>query len=1162
MSAAADQASAAAASLQLLLREDPLLVDHGMTELNPVHPDESSIPYAAALLEQQQQQQQDPTSLLSGADTTKTAQERADGALQDVERKLALVESLAVKLSRTSPEAVAGHLLRLHGYQVVVVDNNNNNNKDNHKTNHAETTLGSAKSEEGTATEESTTTTTTMTTTTTSATLSAIRERADRLERQSQVLETVAKRVEGSLQRGLDRMNVACLKLQRVLALSTTLKMILRAQFENAKLQNYDLDGDGGCDWRDLTKAAASVAILEDLLRKPELSLSSKSSSKIALVEQLRPEATRAAASVRRATQVLLEKYYQDPTAVQQLGATLQVYYSLGELPQAVWNAVDFAHGKAETACRQLWNPATLLTLAEHAASSSSDARSVAKRLVQLRLEAAEVWSQGIAEATTSVRNLQRVLRSKTDPESRQVFLDVVAQAPIPREYQPSSSTTTAAQQQLQQQQLVLSSQKQQQQQAFRDFSLFHLFWQRFCRTLAGIIKDVLHQVEKKHHHHKLERADVAALYPPVRRVAKQLVGQLQESLPLVGTSTSSSSSYYEEASGAGAAATTGILGGSRALDMAFYIQWSTTTATNNNKIATSTNGTTSSSSSSSMFGQSSSLWLENPQEAAQYSADAWTQTRDLSSSVSVIPGSRGGPGSRPGGGSGSAANAAALTSAIFQSKEWKALCSNRHDGGFGLYPLQQAFVEACTDRLCQPLQYMFPDHLAVDGDGVPIVTTGGGGLSLLPSKFDVQRFDENIRQELSLADPKEGGGEFTAVTMIAECVVDMIQQFCSRARNALSGAGDEHYLQQKNGEDPTNWTMTEALQHDRKVAAIMYTLHTYLESGPEKAFIAPYRPATSPQHEEAAALCLTALQPALNYIDDMVKSVILDPLCRASNRRLADMIAKIHLGVYMEGRSGSEGGADDEEEMYTSFVQNELAPVYEAIANQILTKFPPPYASILAANLASFSIHAFLSNAALIRPLGESARLHLTQDLADLELALEQLVLLRGGGGSGNKSTTPVHLSQIDHGRPYAELRAVRHMLFWNGFESKNKSGSELAKGLLREAWIRDLRPSTIIHYLFSYAPSLLSSPHHAKRIKAEDYVFSQLVHLDGSVDDGEEDAWFQASSCCDSYAQRASSAVQRQQQQQQQLPLDGDARVAEVLVNLGPELLRRRRH
>jgi conserved oligomeric Golgi complex subunit 5 len=423
----------------------------------------------------------------------------------------------------------------------------------------------------------------------------------------------------------------------------------------------------------------------------------------------------------------------------------------------------------------------------------------------------------------------------------------------------------------------------------------------------------------------------------------------------------------------------------------------------------------------------------------------------------------------------------------------------------------------------------MFPENIAMDDAGIPI----SSGLSLLPSKYDVQRFDENIRQELSLADPREGGGDLTAVTMICACVTDMMAQFCARAKNAVSGIlNEDSYLNE-------DWSLTESLQHDRKVAAIMFTMATYLRNAPDKTFIAPYRPATLPQHEEAAEMCRVALTPALDCIEEMVQSVILRPLCRALNRRVATTMAKMHLGVYM--KSGSGGNMEDDS---PAFVQKYLAPVYDEIAQKILPKFPPAYASSIASSVAAFSIYTFVSNASLVRPLAESARLHITQDLADLELSLEQLVM-KGGGGS-------MVLSQIDKGKPYAELRAVRQMLFWSGLESPNRAPVELAKSLLREVWIKDVRPSTVIHYLFSFAPSLLSSPHHSKRIKAEDYVMS-LVPVDSSAQDGEDNAWMVTMSCCDMYQQRASSSMASLG--------DGDARIAQILLALGPELLRRRR-
>lgn len=345
-----------------------------------------------------------------------------------------------------------------------------------------------------------------------------------------------------------------------------------------------------------------------------------------------------------------------------------------------------------------------------------------------------------------------------------------------------------------------------------------------------------------------------------------------------------------------------------------------------------------------------------------------------------------------------------------------------------------------------------------------------------------------------------------------------MISQFCNRATNALSGAKDLN----------DDYTMTDSLQHDRKIAAIMYTLKTSLMESGQKTFITPYKPNVTKQQEDAVDMCQSALKPAFDEIDTTVAENILQKLWLAANERLRGVFAKIHLGVY----SSEDGG---------SFVQNYLSPVYETVASKILTKFPPPYSRVLAEKISSFSIYAFVSNAALVRPLGESGKLGLTQDLADLELSLEQLVM-KGGGKT--------HLSSVSDGNPYAELRAVRQLLFWNGLDSESKASQELAKYLLRESWVRDVRPSTLIHFLLSYGPSLLSSPHHVKRVKAEAYA-ETLVTLDGDVDHGEEDAWMVVMSCCDSYQQRASSSQSQ----------DGDSRVAQLLLTLGPELLRRRK-
>jgi hypothetical protein len=1009
-------AAAATQSLQILLRDDHLLTQHELHITK--NSQEAAFAYAAALLQQ---------------DSSGKIQQRATDALHEVERKLALVQSLAERVSRTSPEAVAGPLLRLHGYslQPEVVGENKvevTSGADDQTTEATDDMDGSLLS--------------TTSTRSTSTTLVATRDRCNRLQRQSEVLEGVAKRVETTLMRGLKKMQAATSRLDRVLALSSTLKMILRLQFEANKLEGYDLD-----DLRDLTRAAASVAIVEDLLQKlhqPEP----------VVVQQMRPLAQSTAAKVRHAAATLLEQH-QAQTGVVQLGATLQVYYHLGELPQAAWSAVRFGLETARESSNVFWSPIAISTLVEEAttqAKATSKTESALQRNLQRilrerRREASTEWVAGVAQASLRVWNLHRVLCRKSDPVSRQVFRTVVALAEIPEELLSSPASLNKKE---------------------ADFSVFTIFWEKFCQDLGDRISSLLVQ-------EKLS-GNVSALYPAVRSAVLGMLGRLYDTMQAGSSSNLSLEDFISSGS-------SGILGGSSGLDDAFWTPGS------------STNGPSSVNDDNHVLGVAS--------------ADTWTRADVVTEDVNEV---------------GFLATSTGTTtsfSAIFSSSEWKSMQST------GLQPLQAAFLESCRHRLCTPVQFMFPEGLAVDEDGVAVQV-----LPTLPSRYDMQKLDHNIRSELSLADPREGGGDLSMTTMIAEVVVDMVERFCARAKTAVTDAGEEGYLTEDGSPSPS-------LVHDLKVANIMNTLAISLKTAPENTFVVPYRPATSAQHEEAAALCQQALQPAMMEIEKVVKNLILTPLCRALNRRIAVAIGKMHQGTYLES-SLEDGGAGP------SFVQKHLAEIYDGIANGFLSKLPPDYATILASTVSTFSIYTFVSNASLIRPLGETARLHITQDLADFELALEQLVLK---GGSSHT------LSQVENGKPYGELRAVRQMFYWTGLNNDSLSASSISKSILREVWIKDVRPSTVFHFLFSFGPSLLSSPHHMKRLRPQDYV-SSLVHLDGSIDEGEASAWMTTMACCDSYQQRCavnSGGVSAS---------DGDGRVGAILMMLGPELLRRRRH
>ena len=1109
----------AASSLALLLREDPLLTKHKMhlnvssegdgdddendndEKLNKGDDDdpdikngtesEASFAYAAALL--LESNDRDSRSV-------RDHQKQAEDALGEVDRKLALVESLAERVSRTSPEAVAGPLLRLHGYTMATIEEGDIDEDDAEKNNHDGAAIGSFNNSAKTTT------------------LVATRERCDRLKRQGEVLEGIAARVETSLTRGLTKMEDATNRLSRVLQLSATLKMILRLQFEASKLENFMLD-----DLRDLTRAAASVAVIEDLLSKSELQLEKNSDgdgNRIEIVESIRPQVIKTAAAVREAAAALLKQQQQDDrnsvtssSSIVQLGATLQVYYHLGELPQAAWSAVNHALMAAEKATNTFWSPTTLTNLQETATSEAkisasskkiSDAnvqRALKNKLKEFRARAATKWADDIYRATLQVWNLQQVLERKSDPVTRQVFRDVVAAATVPEKFRSSLSYDSSE-----------GHDDGNNGTDHKDWSIFTLYWDRLCQRMGERLKHMVSYENGKF------SPDVAALYPTTRSAVLSMLASLQDTMQAARVSGSAFAASLDEASVPSTSSSNmGVLGGSTALNDPF-LQWTSYVAVDDH--GSGTNITT----TGALGNQQGGL--------TNMGADSWTVVKNRDANGLGIDGSAST--------SGIGSSTTISMSAVFNSPEWISMHGS-HGSQKGLFRMQMAFLNASSERLCASLEYMFTQDVTIDDMGNAI-----SQLPLLPSKYDIQRLDSIIRQELAMADPREGGGELSAVTMIAENVVQMISRFCTRAENGVSKVGESGCLS-------VDGSPTDALVHDMKVTKIMFFMSECLKDAPEKVFLDPYRPAVTNQLEEASDIAMRALLPARKEIDNMVNRLVVYPLYRSLNKRVARMMGLMHQeGAYLSqgsNRMGSDNMDNAVGSNNSSFVQKHLSGFYDDLHTTFFQKLPPPYSLAVASAVSIFSIYTFVSTASLIRPMGEDAKMQLTQDLADFELVLDQFMARAGD------TTT---LRTIGNGKPYAELRAVRQMLFWTGLDDKTKAATSIAKNLSREVWVRDIRPSTICHYLFCFAPDILSSPHHWKRLRVEEYV-TTLVSLDGEIDEGESLDWMTTMACCDSFKQRESAQSSFLGENSE--TMEGDSRVAAILMALGPELLQRRR-
>jgi len=479
-------------------------------------------------------------------------------------------------------------------------------------------------------------------------------------------------------------------------------------------------------------------------------------------------------------------------TSTSRLGGILQIYFHLNELPQAVWSAVSSSLSVAEKAAAQCFNPKRITLLREQAkqeakdsleaeqieqnltASNTADSSAIAqrkkkqseqqlerlvkKKLKEQRTELAHKWASAVGEATQQIATLQRVLALKSDPVSRQSFLQVVsASGEVPEQFVPA--------------QIYLEEHKE------PTSHILHLFWTQVSLSLSNRISRLIRYEAGR------LKSDVAALYPAMRAATLHMLGELAEDVQKDG---------MEEDDTMG-----GILGGSTLLDIGH--SWTSQSA-------------------------------ESVPTYPRISADSWSVDPHYSKNNHTEPNDGANFSDRI---LSSTLTFRGSSSSSLLRFEWK-IFMGEYGGSIGLSDLQASFVETSSQRLCTTLPQLFAqDHSNATLMGVDVAADGMAGFSLpasgptlptLPTRYDLVKLETLIKEELSLADPRQGGGEYGMIKLLSENVVDLIIQFCAAAKDATS-ASALNVPSEKVGDNylrDDDWGATEALTHDVKLAGVM----------------------------------------------------------------------------------------------------------------------------------------------------------------------------------------------------------------------------------------------------------------------------------------------------------------------------------------------------
>uniref|UniRef100_A0A674ESF7 Conserved oligomeric Golgi complex subunit 5 n=1 Tax=Salmo trutta TaxID=8032 RepID=A0A674ESF7_SALTR len=258
-----------------------------------------------------------------------------------------------------------------------------------------------------------------------------------------------------------------------------------------------------------------------------------------------------------------------------------------------------------------------------------------------------------------------------------------------------------------------------------------------------------------------------------------------------------------------------------------------------------------------------------------------------------------------------------------------------------------------------------------------------------------------------------------TSLTLaVVKNAAKTVQLFCVKSEQLLSTQGDASQV---------IGPLTEGQRRNIAVVNSLYRLYQAVAkviSGLGSCPLAAEHALTA-SLEGVQALMASAVQPLLLSVSDSIEAIII-----TMHQEYFSGLPDVPCSLYMRELQGFVGRVMADYFRHFQCVDF-IYDNTESIAQRCIT--------------------LFIRHASLLRPLGEGGKMRLAADFAQMELAVAPLCR---------------RVSEL--GKPYRLLRSFRPLLFQN---------SEL---IASSPAVGDLIPySTLLHFLFTRAPSELKSPH-----------------------------------------------------------------------------------
>ncbi|GAB9474746.1 Conserved oligomeric golgi complex subunit 5 [Globisporangium polare] len=424
------------------------------------------------------------------------------------------------------------------------------------------------------------------------------------------------------------------------------------------------------------------------------------------------------------------------------------------------------------------------------------------------------------------------------------------------------------------------------------------------------------------------------------------------------------------------------------------------------------------------------------------------------------------------------------------------------------MVPLFDAFTDRAYRRMSNPIQLMFPQSSNFHTSP--------------PGRSDMQTLARTIFSEV-----EQAGQDPVLLDGALQQIRKAVTLFCANVKRIMNTGKAATTTTPSFGRTPAQahnvgllnvlHQLDEALTEVAArvaAAANANSSHSTVPSMPETASVTT---------KELQTLCTKEMSPCHELIQGIEYSMLgyyLQGLCVL----LEGIFAKMHDESFADRASGGNAPQQSGGSRYMA----EFSSVFHVVLEEHVKRLPNArFAGICVGDFVARLISVFVRHASLLRPLQESGKLRLANDMAQLELRLEHILPLK------------------TLGVPYEELRAFRHMMFL-------ESG-----GVLRDSTIDKIRPSNVWHHLISRAPVELQLPHQMKRWTASKYIdwldksagFEGRTSLSAKSSEllsiaalplgypclkdpktalhAEKEAWKEIGQCLDAYAQRISASA-----------------------------------